>query len=51
MTQNTKNQYQKPVQTHPYPPEDINKQKQQAEEKEVAGRHKNNGQKDHKGSR
>jgi hypothetical protein len=30
---------------------DIVKQKQKAEEKEVAGRHKNDGQKDHKGRR
>ena len=51
MTQNTKNQYQKPVPTHPYPPVSINKKKQQAEENEVAGKHKNDGQKDHKGSR
>lgn len=51
MTQNTKNQYQKPVQTHPYLQEEVNKQKQKAEEQEVAGRHKNDGKKDHKGPR
>lgn len=51
MTQNTKNQYQKPVHTHPHPPEEVNKQKLKSEEQEVAGRHKNDGQKDHKGSR
>ena len=31
--------------------EEVNKQKQKAEEHEVAGRHKNDGQKDHKGAR
>jgi hypothetical protein len=31
--------------------EEVKKQKQKAEEQEVAGRHKNDGQKDHKGAR
>lgn len=30
---------------------DVNKQKEKAEEQEVAGRHKNDGPKDHKGAR
>jgi len=30
---------------------EANKQRQQAEEREVAGRHKNSGQKGHKGAR
>lgn len=51
MTQQTKNPHQKPGQTHPYPLEEVNKQKQKAEEHEVAGRHKNDGPKDHKGAR
>ncbi len=51
MTQNTKDKHQKPGQIHPSPLEEVNKQKQKAEEREVAGRHKNDGQKDHKGSR
>lgn len=57
MTQQTKDQHQKPGgQTHPSPLEsadieEVNKQKQKAEELEVAGRHKNDGQKDHKGAR
>ena len=40
--------------SHGKPPQnDVTKQKQKqkAEEQEVAGRHKNDGQKDHKGSR
>jgi hypothetical protein len=51
MTQQTKNPQQKQGQTHPSPLEDVNKQKEKSEEKEVAGRHKNDGQKDHKGAR
>jgi hypothetical protein len=51
MTQKTKDQHQKPGQTHPTPLPDVDKQKQQAEQLEVAGRHKNDGQKDHKGAR
>jgi hypothetical protein len=31
--------------------DEVGKQKQKAEEKEVAGRHKNEGQDDHKGNR
>ncbi len=51
MTKQTKDQHQKPGQAHPSPLEEVNKQKQKTEEHEVAGRHKNDGQKDHKGAR
>ena len=51
MTEHTKDPQRKPVHPHPAPPVDPNKLKQQAEENEVAGRHKNDGQKDHKGAR
>ncbi len=50
MIQQTKD-HQKPGQPHPSPSEEAIKQKQKAEEREVAGRHKNDGQKGHKGSR
>jgi hypothetical protein len=43
-------QFQKPLQPQPNDVEvELNKQK--AETREVAGRHKNDGQKDHKGAR
>ena len=51
MTQQTNEQAQKPGQNRPSDAEEANKQKQKAEEQEVAGRHKNDGQKDHKGAR
>lgn len=51
MTQQTKNPQQKPGQAHPSHAEEVNKQKQKAEQQEVSGRHKNEGQKDHKGAR
>jgi len=51
MTQPSKDQRLKPGQTRPYPSEELNKQKHKAEDHEVTGRHKNDGQKDHKGSR
>ncbi len=51
MTQQTKNPNQKPVPTHPFPAAEASKQKLKAETLEVAGRHKNDGQKDHKGAR
>lgn len=35
----------------PFPSEEALQQKQKAETTEVAGRHKNDGQKDHKGAR
>lgn len=50
------NQKTHPLDTKPDPvqstlTQDQNKVKQKAEEKEVAGKHKNDGQKDHKGAR
>lgn len=51
MTQQTKDQHKQPSQPHSLPVEEINKEKQKAEEKEVSGRHKNDGQKYHKGAR
>lgn len=51
MTHQPKDQYQKKGQTHPLPVEELNKQKQKAEAQEIAGRHKNDGQKGHKGAR
>ena len=51
MTQQTKVQHNQPVQPKPFSAEEVNKQKQKAEVSEVAGRHKNDGQKDHKGAR
>ena len=41
----------RPAQARPPPREDANKHIEKAEESEVAGRHKNSGQKDHKGAR
>ena len=41
----------KPAYAHPAPRQDVNLPKEKAEESEVAGRHKNSGQKDHKGAR
>lgn len=51
MTQQSKDQQQKPGKTYPSSLEEVKKQQQEAEEREVAGRHKNDGQKDHKGAR
>ena len=51
MSKKSKDVPVKPHQPAPVPAEAVNKQKQQAEELEVAGRHKNSGQKDHKGAR
>jgi hypothetical protein len=53
MTQPTKIQQHKPEQIIPSPCilEEAARQKLKAEEREVAGRHKNVGQKDHKGAR
>ena len=51
MTQQAKGQQRKPGPAHPSPVEDVIKLKQEAEAKEVASRHKNSGQKDHKGAR
>jgi hypothetical protein len=51
MTQPTKRPQRAPGPIHSAPPVDVSKLRQEAEAKEVAGRHKNSGQKDHKGAR
>lgn len=51
MSKHTPQPWQKPEQIIPLPLEKINRHKRQAEEFEIAGRHKNVGQKDHKGAR
>jgi hypothetical protein len=51
MTAPSKDQQPKTSPVHPSHAEDAMKQKQKAEQSEVAGRHKNDGQKDHKGAR
>ena len=40
-----------PQESKPPPVDEVAKQRQRAEEQEVAGRHKNDGQNDHKGNR
>ena len=40
-----------PAPAHPYPAEDAKNEARKAEQNEVARRHKNDGQKDHKGAR
>ena len=51
MTVQAKNQQLKPGQTRPFPVKEVNKQKIKEEQHEIDGRHKNVGQKDHKGAR
>lgn len=51
MTHETKNRIPKQMSSAPSRTDQANTQKQKAEVKEVAGRHKNDGQKDHKGAR
>ncbi len=51
MNQKTNPHEQKSDQTRSAMTQEQIKQKQKAEEKEVAGKHKNDGQKDHKGAR
>jgi hypothetical protein len=51
MSKSTKNTSQKHAPTHPLPAEQVSTQQQKAESLEVAGRHRNAGQKDHKGAR
>jgi hypothetical protein len=51
MTEQSKGPQPKPGQTRPAPRVDANRQRDKAEAGEVAGRHKNTGQKDHKGAR
>ncbi|MBS1198850.1 MAG: hypothetical protein H6R18_2635 [Proteobacteria bacterium] len=50
MNQRPKDQHQKSGQTAPSPSEEVIKQQQKAEQREVAGRHKNDSPKDHKGA-
>ncbi|MFZ6819023.1 hypothetical protein [Undibacterium sp. Ji22W] len=51
MKQETTNKNPKQMSSQSSKTEEVNTQKQKAEVKEVAGRHKNDGQKDHKGAR
>jgi hypothetical protein len=51
MPQPNKDQSSSKKQAASFPPETAKKSKQKAEQNEVAGRHKNDGQKDHKGAR
>ena len=51
MTQPTKPPAQRPGPSQPTPAETAKQQQEKAETEEVAGRHKNSGQKDHKGAR
>ncbi len=50
MVKHAKDQQAKHTHTQPPPSEEANRQRQQAEPKKVAGRHKNDGQKGHKGA-
>ena len=51
MYKQTKDRQQEPGQSRPSSLEERNKQRQKAKQREVSGRHKNDGQKDHKGAR
>jgi len=51
MDYQTKNSHTKPQPPNPASLDEVNMQKKKAEEKEVAGRHKNDGQKGHRGAR
>lgn len=51
MTQPTKGPTPKPLQDRPAPKVDAGSLREKAETSEVLGRHKNTGQKDHKGAR
>lgn len=51
MNQQPKEKPQKAGQTPPSLSEEVIKQKQRAEQREISGRHKNDGPKDHKGAR
>lgn len=51
MRQETKDVERKPGQTQPTPQVDVKTLQEKEEVREVAGRHKNSGQKDHKGAR
>jgi hypothetical protein len=51
MNQKPKDSPHKSGQAAPSYPDEVIKQKQRAEQREIAGRHKNSGPKDHKGAR
>ena len=51
MTHKTRPEPAKPVPNHPAPTPDVINERAKAEQTEIAGRHKNSGQKDHKGAR
>ena len=51
MAKHNKDVNQQPQKSKPPRVDEVAKQKQKAEEQEVAGRHKNDGQNDHKGNR
>ncbi len=51
MDKQTKDLPQGPPQTRPLPLDEADELRKKAETEEVAGRHKNDGQKDHKGAR
>jgi hypothetical protein len=51
MNQKPKDPPHKTGQTTPSFSDEVIKQKQKAEQREIAGRHKNSGPKDHKGAR
>lgn len=51
MPQPIKDQTKKTKYAKPFADDTVNKNKQKTEQNEVAGRHKNDGQKDHKGAR
>ena len=51
MAKQNKDSNQHQEQSKPPNVDEVGKQKQKAEEKEVAGRHKNDGENDHKGNR
>ena len=51
MKQETTSKNPKQMNSQASKTDELNTQKQKAEVKEVAGRHKNDGQKDHKGAR
>ena len=51
MTQASKGPQPEPGPTHPTPLVDAKQKNEKAEPAEVSGRHKNTGQKDHKGAR
>jgi hypothetical protein len=51
MKKQTEDKQHAPPQNRPVPSQEADQQREKMETKEVAGRHKNDGQKDHKGAR